>query len=167
MPFEDMSIQRKLILTIMLTVLLAVVLACGIFFWSELLAFRRTTVQRLSTLSKVIATNSSAALAFDNAGDADEILSALKAEPYIAMACLYDKNGKVFATYPADLHAAAFPAAAGTQGYRFSGYSRLAGFQAVLQGDHRLGTLYLEFDGGAAMSAGSGSPLFSLSWSVP
>src|SRR5271170_5546972 len=65
----------------------------------EFLIFRQSSTQQLQTLSEAIASNSTAALAFQNADDASVVLSAFKAEPHITAAALYDAHGLVFATY--------------------------------------------------------------------
>ena len=83
----------------------------------EFLTFRQSSVQQLQTLSQAIASNSTAALAFDNADDAAGVLSAFRADPHIVAAALYDAKGKAFATYPQGLAAARFPARPGAQGY--------------------------------------------------
>ncbi|HZE84710.1 MAG TPA: ATP-binding protein [Puia sp.] len=121
---------------------------CGTFFVYEFYAFRRTTLEKLSTIGKIISANSTAALAFDNRGDAKEILAALKTEPHIVAAGLYDKDGHLFAQYPSapDLHV--FPDKPGPEGYRFTD-SHLEGFQPVMEETRRLGTLYLKSDLGA------------------
>jgi len=49
----------------------------------EFLTFRQSSVQQLQTLSQAIASNSTAALAFDNADDAAVVLSAFRADPHI------------------------------------------------------------------------------------
>src|SRR4029077_10585571 len=97
----------------------------------------------------VIATNSTAALAFQNQTDAEEILAAVKAERHIVAACLYADAGDLLANYPEELPADAFPATPKSDGYQF-GRSYLAGFQPVVQDrGRRLGTLYLKSDLGA------------------
>src|SRR5437879_13910045 len=116
--FRDITIQRKLMTIILLISGAVLLLTCSAFFAYELLTFRQTTVRQLSTLGEVIATNSTAALAFQNQNDAQEILAAVKAERHIVAACLYDNEGKLFAKYPRDLPANAFPAAAERDGYR-------------------------------------------------
>jgi len=121
-------------------------LTCAAFFAYEFLTFRQTTLRHLSTLGEVIAHNSTAALAFDNRDDAKETLDSLKAERHIVSAALYDKNGKLFSRYPADLPEHSFPAAPANDSFRFE-HSYLAGFQPVVQGGNkRLGTLYLKAD---------------------
>src|ERR1700736_3894726 len=114
----------------------------------EFLTFRQSSIQQLQILSQAIASNSTAALAFDNADDASVVLGAFKADPHIVAAALYDAQGKPFATYPHGLAAARFPARPGALGYTF-GRTALVGFQPVAEGSRRLGTLFVESDLGA------------------
>src|SRR5262249_14487130 len=109
------------------------------------LTFRQTTVQQASTLGKIVATNSTAALAFENAKDANEILSALRAEQSVAAAALYDKNGKLFSHYRPEVPEVDFPVTPQDNRYRFDG-SHLITIQPVIQGEKRLGTLYVKSD---------------------
>jgi len=132
--------------SLLLTSGAVVLLTCLAFFAYEFVTFRRTTVRQLSTLGEIIATNSTAALAFDDRKAALELLAALKAEPHIVGACLYDKEGKLFAQYPSTALPADFPDICDSSGYRFE-HSFLVGFQpVVLQDTKRLGTLYLKTD---------------------
>jgi signal transduction histidine kinase/ActR/RegA family two-component response regulator len=114
----------------------------------EFLTFRQSSVQQLEILSHAIASNSTAALAFDNAEDASGVLAAFSADPHIVAAALYDARGNLFATYPKTLDAALVPEHAGDSGYRFT-RSALLGFQPVAAGTERLGTLYVRSDLGA------------------
>jgi signal transduction histidine kinase len=91
-------------------------------------------------------------LAFDNRDDATELLGALAGERQIVAASLYDRAGQLFAKYPASLPASSFPAAPGSDGYRF-GASQLEGFQPVMQKQSRLGTVFLRFDTSAILRA--------------
>jgi PAS domain S-box-containing protein len=145
---KDTPIQRKLMAIILLTSGAVLLLTCASFFTYESLTFRQAMVRQISTLGKVVADNSTAALAFQNVDDAREILNALKAEPHIVAAGLYNKAGKLFSKYPANLSDAAFPDAPAEDGYRFE-HSHLDGFQPVVQDDKRIGTLYLQTDMGA------------------
>src|SRR2546421_10850162 len=62
---------------------------------------------------------------------------------HIVAAALYDRNGRLFASFPGDLPGGALPAAPGPDGYRFQ-RGNLIGFQPVAEaGGRRLGTLYL------------------------
>jgi signal transduction histidine kinase len=146
MWLRDKPIRQKLMTILRLTSGVVVVLTCAAFLAYEVLAFRQATLKSLSTLGAIIATNSTASLAFQNEGDAREILSALRAEPHIVAAALYDKDGRLFSRYPADLAVADLPAAPARDGYRFEG-AHLVGFEPVAQaGNARLGTLFLRSD---------------------
>src|SRR3989442_6551781 len=146
MSLRDKPIRQKLMAILLLTSAVVLVLTCAAFLAYEFVTFRQTTLKSLSTLGRIIAANSTASLAFQNEGDAREILSALRAEPHIVAAALYDKDAKLFARYPADLPVAAFPAAPDRDGYRFE-HSHLVGFAPVAQASNaRLGTLYLQSD---------------------
>jgi len=146
MPLRNMPIRRKMMLIILLTSGAVLLLTCLAFFTYELLSFRRSMVEIYSIRSRIIAVNSTASLAFQNDADAREVLSALKADPHVMAACLYDKSNKVFATYPAGMPVDAFPPAPGRDGLRFVD-NHFVVFQPVVQGGNkRLGTLYLISD---------------------
>ncbi|MGH7484281.1 MAG: CHASE sensor domain-containing protein, partial [bacterium] len=87
------------------TSLAVLVLTCVAFVSYEYLIFRKNIVVGLRTRGEIIAANSSAALAFQNEPDAREVLSALRIDPHMVAACLYDRTGAVFAKYPPDLPA--------------------------------------------------------------
>jgi signal transduction histidine kinase len=114
-------------------------------FGYELLTFRDASVRQLQTLSQAIASNSTAALAFDNPEDATAVLSALSADEHVRAAALYDGQGRIFATYPSGLAPNRLPAGPGAAGYSFHGW-RLSGFQPVVEESLPLGTLYVESD---------------------
>lgn len=144
MALRNTPIRRKLLVIILLTSLLAMIVMRAAFFAYEYFTFRATLVSQLSVLGRVTASTSSAALAFQNTDDAAEILSALKADPNISAAALYDAKGKLFAHYPAKLDVSELPGTPGTEGYSFDS-GELAGFQPVVEGDRHLGTLFLRF----------------------
>ena len=146
MSLRDWPIRQKLtamlVLSSGLVLLLTSAALVGYQYWS----FRQTMRSTLSVRGSILATNSTASLAFANDADARELLSALRADPHIVAAALYDRNGRLFATYPGDLPGGALPAAPGPDGYRFQ-RGNLIGFQPVAEaGGQRLGTLYLASD---------------------
>lgn len=146
MSLKDRPIRQKLMMVILLTSGVVLLLTCAAFIAYELLSFRQTMIRNVSILGEIIADNSTAALAFENQDDATEVLAALKAERHIVAASLYDRNGKLFAKYPAGLPADAFPVAPERDAYRFE-HSHLVGVQPVVEGNNkRLGTLYLKSD---------------------
>ncbi|HLA52897.1 MAG TPA: CHASE sensor domain-containing protein, partial [Flavitalea sp.] len=143
MLFKNLPIRKKLLRIVFLINGIVLLTAGMAFFGNEFYSFKKTTVEKLSTIGKIIAANSTAALAFDSPDDAREILAALRAEPHIVAACIYDKNGKIFSEYYAGNEKSKFPPSPGPQGYRFS-YTHLDGFVPVMQETLPLGTLYLK-----------------------
>ncbi len=142
------QIRRSLMMMLLFISGVVVVVSCAAFSAYELVSARQVTLRDLTTLGKVIAANSTGALAFDDSASALETLSALRAEPHVVAAGLYGRNGVLFARYPQELGAAALPTAPPRVGYRFEG-DALIGVQPVVQGGRRLGTLYLRTDLGA------------------
>src|SRR5438876_1670054 len=146
MALRDWPIQQKLtamrVLISGLVLLLTTAAFAGYQYWS----LRQRTLDALSVRGRITAANSTASLAFANEADARELLSALRVDPHMVAAVLYDKRGHVFAAYPANVAGDAVPAAPGADGYRFE-HGLLIGFQPVEEaGSQRLGTLYLASD---------------------
>jgi two-component system, sensor histidine kinase and response regulator len=99
---RDISISRKLKLVIMLTTSVALLVASAAFVAYDLIAFRQSMASDLSTLAKVIGTNSTAALAFNDRGAAKDVLSALTAKQNIVRARIYESDSDLFAEYVRD-----------------------------------------------------------------
>src|SRR5712692_5084120 len=143
---RNRPIRQQLMAMLLLTSGVVLALTCAALLSYEFLTFRQATAKNLSTLGAILAANSTASLAFNNVADATEVLSALKAEPQVVAAALYDRKGSVFARYPTGLPASALPATPAADGYRFD-RAHLAGFEPVREGaGTRLGTLYLQSD---------------------
>ncbi len=147
LQFRHLPIQRKLMIVIMVTSGVVLLLTCAAFLGYEMVTFRQNAVRQMSTLGEIIATNSTAVLAFDNPEDAAEVLGALRADRHIVAAALYNKQGRLFASYSAEGREAEFPASIQPDGYRVEG-DYMVGFTPVVQvkGATRLGTLYLRSD---------------------
>jgi signal transduction histidine kinase/ActR/RegA family two-component response regulator/HAMP domain-containing protein len=141
-------IRRRLTLIVMLTSGVVLLISTLASFAYEYVTYRNSAVRNLTTLGSVIATNSTAALAFRNEDDARTILAALRAEPHVVAGALYDTSGRLFATYPDDLPADRLPKAPAASGYAFSS-PFLSGFQPVAENGKAMGTLYLRSDMGA------------------
>jgi len=138
-------IRRTLMSVMLLTCGAVMLISSAAFFAYEYVSFRQLTLRNLEILGKAIAANSTAALAFDNADDAREALSAFKAQPHVLSARLFHNDGRLVASYgnPAGLRS---PQRPGTvDGYRFEA-GRLRGIQPVVQDGRRLGTLDVEAD---------------------
>jgi len=139
------TIRRKLITAMMLTSTTVLLLAGAVFVAHDVVSFRRLLVQALVTRANILAANSTAALAFRNPEDASQVLAALKADPRMVAAALYDQDGRLFAAYPADIPPGGVPPASGPIGHRFE-KSALVVSQPVAEEGRSLGTLYLKSD---------------------
>lgn len=145
MLFKDTPIKRKLMTVNLLTSGAVLLLTCVTFLVYEFHAFRQSTLQTLTSMGEITAANSTAALAFDDAKAAAEILAALQAEQHIITAILYDTLGNPFAYYPSNLSSETLEEKPSFSGY-FYQEEHLEGIQPVILGDQLLGTLYLKSD---------------------
>ncbi|MEO8961564.1 MAG: PAS domain S-box protein, partial [Ginsengibacter sp.] len=143
MLLKDIPIQRKLMRVFLLISGIILIVTSFSFLIYEVYSFRQNMVHRLSTLGQVIATNSNATLDFGDKKAASEILKALKAEPQIIAAALYDVSGNVFAQYQRDANAVQFSAVPGRDGLIFNTNS-VDAFQPVTVAGRRIGTIYLK-----------------------
>ena len=138
------SIRRKLIAMMLAIAVVVVVLMSVVFLVSEYRTVRRTAVEQLTTVGKVLAANSTAALAFNNRDDAQDVLAALKTNRAVTRALLYDQHGTPFATYPTTLRTNQYPQRPELGTFHFDG-NRIFGLLPVIQ-QTRVGDLYLEMD---------------------
>src|SRR5688572_18496990 len=117
---RDFPIKRKLMVVILLTTSFALLLMVSALITYELFTFRRSLAASTTVLAQIIGANSTAAIAFQNADDANEVLSALSAEEQITGAAIYDRDGVLFARFPSDEPIARFPSTPGRDGHQFS-----------------------------------------------
>jgi signal transduction histidine kinase len=100
--FRDVSIKRKLTLLTVITSSVTLVLAGAAYVTYDLFTFRQAMQRDLLILAQIVGSNSTAALAFDDPKAGRATLASLSAQRRIVAACLYGKDGKVFATYRRD-----------------------------------------------------------------
>ncbi len=104
---------RSLRANIITVVVLAGGLAVGAFTAMMSYVNSRSSIalldSRLATLADVIGQNSAAALDFRDAKAAAEVLGALRREPPVVSACLYNARGLLFSEYQRDATVAACP----------------------------------------------------------
>ncbi len=144
--FRDLSIKRKLRLIIMTNVGAALVLASTAYFSYDLVALRKETKSDLTILAQIIGSNSTAALSFNDANSAQEILKALKAKPRIVSALIYTNDGKILGKYLRDEADHEFLAPKPQpDGITFR-HDRLDLFHQVVLDGQVIGTVYVESD---------------------
>jgi len=142
---QNLPIRRKLMTVIMLTSGAVLLLTCLSFVTYEVITLHKGMVDGLMTRSQIIAENSTASLAFQDASDASDVLSALKTDPRVIDACIYDSDGNIFARFPTNAATGTFPPAPSGAGFHFK-QSSLVVFRPILQNGHTLGTVYIESD---------------------
>jgi PAS domain S-box-containing protein len=144
--FQNLPIKRKLMMVMMLTSSAALLLSCVGFVGYQLLSCIQDEKQNLATLGDVIGANTTAALSFGDKSSAEETLRGLKAEPRILKACLYAKDGTLFATYIRDGNGQSCPATVPQGGSATFEYDRLTLSRNVLLDGRNIGTLCLQGD---------------------
>src|ERR1700733_11671871 len=97
--YQDFSIRQKLQSIVMVTSAVALLVASIVFTLYDRSTFLHAKTQDLSASARMVGSNSTAALSFGDAKSAREVLSALQAKQNVIHACIYDKDGKVFAKY--------------------------------------------------------------------
>ncbi len=100
--FKDLSLKHKLTIIILATSGLMILFIAAFFLTNEAISIKRAMFHNLSAIAGITARNSTAALSFDDDETAQELLEALKAEPQILAAALYQKDGKIFAKFAPD-----------------------------------------------------------------
>jgi len=93
------SIQRKLSLVIFFASVLGLSFTCLALELYERASFRTSMTRELSVHADMLRLNTAASQAFNDRKSALEILAALRAEPHIVAACIYDSRGTIFAEY--------------------------------------------------------------------
>jgi signal transduction histidine kinase/ActR/RegA family two-component response regulator len=139
---HDIALQRKLRIAMLITSTLALLLACAVFLAVEWVGYRRNLAQSITTLSRVTAENSTAAVAFADKNSAKQILESLRTEQQMVAVALYDADGRLFASYLREGESVPTEAPPMSEGVEFAG-GRAVIVQAVVENGHRLGTLYL------------------------
>ena len=145
MAFRDLPIKRKLAGVILLTSFVVLALTSSVLLAYELYSYKDTTRRTFSTVGQIIADSSTAVLIYDDRKLATKILSGFRAEPEVALAALYDRQGRLFVGYPAEVATDAFPDRPGPDGIKFA-LHHVTLFKPVIEGQNRVGTLYLRGD---------------------
>jgi len=96
---RNVSLKYKLIAAIMLTCVGALLLTGVIFTVWEWTSLRRAMVLNLSVHADILADSCKAAVAFEDATDANDVLRSVEAIPAIQLVCVYTDDGTRFATY--------------------------------------------------------------------
>jgi PAS domain S-box-containing protein len=143
---KNLSIRRKQTLIMMLTSTITLLLVCAAFVGVEALNFRAELTDEVSTMAQIAGNNCTAALDFNDPRAAEDTLGALRAEPPIASAYVYDRQGEVFAVYQRDGKSAraGFPPVQ-PPGHEFRDNQLRIFLPITMQGE-KAGTIYVACD---------------------
>ncbi|OEU62004.1 MAG: hypothetical protein BA867_07890 [Desulfobacterales bacterium S5133MH16] len=144
--FQNLSIKWKLKTIIMLTSGITILFASIAFICKDVITFRKAIRHDLSSLAQVIGLNSKGALVFFDQRTAEKNLAALRAKPDVFFACIYDINGKVFATYHRqNVEEEVAPPKLQTEGHYYDG-NYLFMFQRIFLENDIIGTVCIQYD---------------------
>src|SRR4051812_36623541 len=99
--FRDLPIRHKLTLLLLVIVSVVLLLCSTAFIVNDVRMIKSSMSERVLALAEVMGANSVAALNFNDPATAEEVLTSLRQDPTIVLACTYDSSGKVVATYRA------------------------------------------------------------------
>jgi signal transduction histidine kinase/ActR/RegA family two-component response regulator len=139
------SLPRKLLVVMLLTTLVAVVVALGAMVALDLRAYHRSWIADVNAQAELLARTTAPALAFDDAKVANENLALLRLQPKVRAAAIYEADGRRFATYGEAADVQALPALPEADGTRVQG-SDVGVFKRIVENGQILGSVYLRAD---------------------
>jgi signal transduction histidine kinase/ActR/RegA family two-component response regulator len=140
-----MSLRMKLIGVVLVTTLVALLVALAAMVAYDLRAYHQAWVNDMTTQAELLGQTSAPALAFDDAKLARENLNLLRIRPQVRAAAVYLASGNVFATYAASASENRFPRLPEPDGASVRGRD-LVVFKRVISNGEILGTVYLKAD---------------------
>ncbi len=137
------SLRRKLTLVVMVTTLVALLLAATVMLVHDVRNYRQAWVDDLMTQANILALTGAPALAFNDPKAARENLAALRVRPRVLSAAMYARDGALFAAYTREGGKTPPPRlqAAG-ESVTISGGELQLTYPVEQNGEH-LGTIYL------------------------
>jgi uncharacterized membrane protein affecting hemolysin expression len=108
LSFRDSSIRHKLSMVIFCTSLLGLSIAGLALEIYERASFRTALIDELKAHADMLGLNTAASLAFNDRKSAEDSLQALRVEHHILTACIFDRQGHIFAEYHRDNAGAGF-----------------------------------------------------------
>src|SRR6185369_6367127 len=97
--FRVLSIRSKLMTGFMLTSLVALLITMAALALFDRETFKKKMLADLMALGGVVGENSVSPLVFNDRETARSVLAALKAQPHVVGAFLFDNDGHLFASY--------------------------------------------------------------------
>ena len=139
------SLRQKLLGMVLVTTLVALIVALAAVIGYDLSAYHRILVSDMTTQAELLGRTIAPALAFDDARVAKENLSLLRFRPLVSSAAVYNARGALFATYARADDPRAFPKLPGPDSARVDARD-LVVFKRIVSDGEILGTVYLRAD---------------------
>ncbi len=146
--YRDLSIRQKLQGIVLITSAVALLVASVVFTLYDRSTFGLGENERILMLpgGDAVGSNSTAALSFGDQKAAKEILAALQAKQNVINACIYDKDGKVFASYRrVATESDCSPSPSQAQASAAS-QNDMALLQSIILNGETIGTIFIEAD---------------------
>jgi signal transduction histidine kinase len=126
----------------------ALLLAAASFMTYNVMTYRASMVESLTTLGEIVSLNASSAIVFNDSVSATTTLAALKARSSIVAACIYTPEGKPFAIWQRNPNAPIeFPALPSVTGNKYEFHNgSLHLFHLIFLDKAFIGEVYIESD---------------------
>ncbi|HTA66088.1 MAG TPA: ATP-binding protein [Xanthomonadaceae bacterium] len=139
------SLRLKLLGVILLTTLVALVVAVAAIVVYDLRDYQRNWTSDINTQAELLARISASAIAFDDPQVARENLDLLRLRPHVQAAAIYTAKGAAFATYARPGTNPAFPKSPKAEGMLMDGDALIV-YRRIVSDGETIGTVYLRTD---------------------
>ena len=139
------SLRQKLVALVLLTTLVALVVALGAMVAYDLRVYHRGLIDDMNTQAALLGRTSAAALTFDDPRVAQENLGLLRFRSQVGAAAIYTARGAAFARFQREGEARGAPAAPEAEGVRIEARDLLV-FKRIVQDGEFVGTVFLRAD---------------------
>jgi signal transduction histidine kinase/CheY-like chemotaxis protein len=136
------TIRQKLLAVVVLTTLMALIIALGAIIAYNLRADYHNFSSDMMSEAELLGRMTAPALSFDDKQLAQQNLQLLHIRPFIKAAAIYDAQGNVFAQYLAEGEAVPIPSAPQAESVGIDG-DRLLLFKPIIHDGAKIGTVYL------------------------
>ncbi len=139
------TVQQKLLGVVLLTTLVALVVAIGAILGYNLRAYHQNLIADMTTQADLVGHMTAPALSFDDKRLATENLNLLRTRAMVRAAAIYNAKGVLFSAYTSPGEESVFPALAGSDRVSVEG-RHIVLFKRIVSDKEILGTVYLRAD---------------------
>lgn len=140
------SIGQKLQAIVMIAATVPLLLVSLVLTLYDHDSFLQAKTEDLLASAQMVGSNSTAALSSGDSEAAREILGALRAKPHVMNACIYDKNGAVFAKYTRDTSNSVFSPPTRLELGTTVQINHVSIFHPIVYKGEAVGTIFIESD---------------------